>query len=269
MTTHIRNFRRTLLGIALCSGLGIATLPGAAQANYCMKSKPYAYKGGMMPYGAQPYPPMMRHHHYHGHKGMYGKHDKYSMRPGSGKTRSYVDAYATESAAAAGVGEDDAASPGASASGMDIIETAASAQDFSTLIRAARAADLYDVLRGDGPFTVFAPSDAAFASLPEGTLDALLADSSPARVVRRVVPGDLHEIQELFGPGPERPPGRLAAHTGHRVQRRSDSLDGGRRHPVQLLHSGRGGGRFRRRFPRRRTGLLSRRHQQQQHPRLR
>jgi uncharacterized surface protein with fasciclin (FAS1) repeats len=179
MTSNTGNFRRTLLGIALCSGLGIAMLPAAAQANYCMKSKPHAYMGGMMPYGAQPYPPMMRHHrYYNGHKGMHGYqgHGHYkggNKHAGVAKAGGYGDAYATGSAATAG---DEAASPGASASGMDIIETAASAQDFSTLIRAAKAADLYDVLRGDGPFTVFAPSDAAFANLPEGTLDALIAD---------------------------------------------------------------------------------------------
>jgi uncharacterized surface protein with fasciclin (FAS1) repeats len=181
MTSDIRKFRRTLLGIALCSGLGVATLPTAAQAGYCMKSKPHAYKGSMMPYGAKHYPPMMqRHHHYHDHKGMhgyksYGYHGKDSMHPGSGKAKSYGDDYATYPATA-GDDKDSTASAGSGTSDMDIIETAASAENFSTLIRAARAADLTDVLRGDGPFTVFAPSDAAFANLPEGTLDALIAD---------------------------------------------------------------------------------------------
>lgn len=59
---------------------------------------------------------------------------------------------------------------------LDIVETAISADNFSTLVAAVKAADLVDALKGEGPFTVFAPSDEAFAKLPEGTLEALLAD---------------------------------------------------------------------------------------------
>jgi len=58
----------------------------------------------------------------------------------------------------------------------DIVDTAIAAGDFSTLVAAVQAAGLEDTLRGDGPFTVFAPTDAAFAALPAGTLEALLAD---------------------------------------------------------------------------------------------
>ncbi|MCF7957362.1 MAG: fasciclin domain-containing protein [Phycisphaerae bacterium] len=56
----------------------------------------------------------------------------------------------------------------------DIVETAASAGDFGTLVTAIKAADLVDTLKGHGPFTVFAPTNEAFAKLPEGTLDNLL-----------------------------------------------------------------------------------------------
>ncbi len=59
---------------------------------------------------------------------------------------------------------------------QDIVDTAASTEGFSTLVAAVTAADLVETLKGDGPFTVFAPNDAAFAALPEGTLDDLLAD---------------------------------------------------------------------------------------------
>ncbi|CAM2070057.1 Fasciclin domain-containing protein [Sulfidibacter corallicola] len=59
----------------------------------------------------------------------------------------------------------------------DIVDTAAAAGDFTTLLQAAEAAGLVDALRGDGPLTVFAPTDDAFAALPDGTLDALLADT--------------------------------------------------------------------------------------------
>ena len=58
----------------------------------------------------------------------------------------------------------------------DIIETAAAAGSFTTLARAIQAAGLTDTLKGEGPFTVFAPTDDAFAKLPKSTLDALLED---------------------------------------------------------------------------------------------
>lgn len=58
----------------------------------------------------------------------------------------------------------------------NIIETAISNPDFSTLVTAIKAAGLVDTLSGTGPFTVFAPDNAAFAKIPEATLKAVLAD---------------------------------------------------------------------------------------------
>ncbi len=58
----------------------------------------------------------------------------------------------------------------------NIVETAVAAGQFTTLVAAVKAAGLADTLSGPGPFTVFAPNDAAFAKLPAGTVDALLAD---------------------------------------------------------------------------------------------
>jgi uncharacterized surface protein with fasciclin (FAS1) repeats len=58
----------------------------------------------------------------------------------------------------------------------DIVDTAVEAGSFKTLAAALGAADLVDTLKGEGPFTVFAPTDDAFAKLPEGTVDALLTD---------------------------------------------------------------------------------------------
>jgi uncharacterized surface protein with fasciclin (FAS1) repeats len=58
----------------------------------------------------------------------------------------------------------------------DIVATATAAGSFETLLAAATAAGLVDTLQGPGPFTVFAPTDDAFAALPEGILDGLLAD---------------------------------------------------------------------------------------------
>jgi uncharacterized surface protein with fasciclin (FAS1) repeats len=58
----------------------------------------------------------------------------------------------------------------------DIVDTAVKAGSFSTLVAAVQAAGLVDTLKGAGPFTVFAPTDEAFAKLPEGTVDGLLKD---------------------------------------------------------------------------------------------
>jgi uncharacterized surface protein with fasciclin (FAS1) repeats len=65
--------------------------------------------------------------------------------------------------------------PGA-ASAMNIVETAISAGSFNTLVAAVKAAGLVETLSGDGPFTVFAPTDEAFAQIPQDRLNALLAD---------------------------------------------------------------------------------------------
>ena len=62
------------------------------------------------------------------------------------------------------------------ASAADIVDTAVSAGNFTTLVAAVKAAGLVDTLKGPGPFTVFAPTDEAFAKLPPGTVDALLKD---------------------------------------------------------------------------------------------
>lgn len=68
------------------------------------------------------------------------------------------------------------ATPSETAAQSDIVDTAVGAGNFTTLVTAVQAAGLEDDLRGDGPFTVFAPTDDAFAALPDGTLDQLLAD---------------------------------------------------------------------------------------------
>ena len=75
----------------------------------------------------------------------------------------------------------------------DIVDTAVSAGSFNTLVQAAQAAGLVEVLKGEGPYTVFAPTDAAFAKLPAGTLEGLLADKQKlAQVLKyHVVPGRL------------------------------------------------------------------------------
>jgi uncharacterized surface protein with fasciclin (FAS1) repeats len=65
----------------------------------------------------------------------------------------------------------------------DIVDTAVGAGNFKTLVTALKAADLVGTLKGPGPFTVFAPTDAAFAKIPKADLDALLKDKAKLRAV--------------------------------------------------------------------------------------
>ena len=73
----------------------------------------------------------------------------------------------------------------------DIVDTAVSAGNFKTLVTALKAADLVPTLKGNGPFTVFAPTDEAFAKIPKADLDALLKDKAKLKAVLayHVVPG--------------------------------------------------------------------------------
>ena len=65
----------------------------------------------------------------------------------------------------------------------DIVQTATEAGSFKTLLTAVKAAGLVETLQGKGPFTVFAPTDAAFAALPAGTLDGLLKDPAALKKI--------------------------------------------------------------------------------------
>lgn len=185
MKPTIRHFSHGILSAVLCSGLGLAMLPAASQANTCMTKKPYAYKGNMAPYGMRPYSPMINYgRHRHGHNGMQGyrgygypySYGAQGKHTGTGTSNGYSDSYGSKDAGQIVDATGNAAPSVSGSPGLDVIETAAAAEEFSILIRAVRAAGLDDVLRGEGPFTVFAPRDAAFAKLPEGTLDALIAD---------------------------------------------------------------------------------------------
>jgi uncharacterized surface protein with fasciclin (FAS1) repeats len=82
---------------------------------------------------------------------------------------------------------------GAQSGNKDIVDTAVAAGSFKTLAKALQAADLVDTLKGKGPYTVFAPTDEAFAKLPAGTLEDLLKPENKAKLQRiltyHVVPG--------------------------------------------------------------------------------
>jgi uncharacterized surface protein with fasciclin (FAS1) repeats len=71
----------------------------------------------------------------------------------------------------------------AEAKEKDIVDTAVAAGSFTTLVKAVQAAGLVDTLKGKGPFTVFAPTDAAFAKLPAGTVESLLKDKNKLAAV--------------------------------------------------------------------------------------
>jgi uncharacterized surface protein with fasciclin (FAS1) repeats len=94
---------------------------------------------------------------------------------------------------------------------QDIVDTAISAGSFNTLVAAVKAAGLVDTLKGAGPFTVFVPTDEAFAKLPAGTVEELLKPENKSKLVAiltyHVVPGKvmakdvlkLHEAKTVNG----------------------------------------------------------------------
>lgn len=87
------------------------------------------------------------------------------------------------------------------ASSKDIVDTAVDAGSFKTLTAALQAAGLVDTLKGEGPFTVFAPTDEAFAKLPAGTLDSLLKPENKEKLAAiltyHVVPGKVTAEQVM------------------------------------------------------------------------
>ncbi|WP_439519306.1 fasciclin domain-containing protein [Hydrogenophaga sp.] len=89
-----------------------------------------------------------------------------------------------------------------SAQAADIVDTAVAAGSFKTLVTAVQAAGLVDTLKGPGPFTVFAPTDEAFAKIPKATLDALLKDKAALTKVLtyHVVPGKVMAKDVKAGP---------------------------------------------------------------------
>jgi len=132
----------------------------------------------------------------------------------------------------------------------DIVDTAVAAGSFTTLVTAVKAAGLVDTLKSAGPFTVFAPTDEAFAKLPEGTLAAVLADKEKltAILTYHVVAGKVmaKDVVGLNGKTATTVQGgALSVDTtqgvkdrrgyrhqgGHRVHQRRDPCDRHRAHP--------------------------------------
>jgi uncharacterized surface protein with fasciclin (FAS1) repeats len=160
---------RLATGLAICGAAALLTISAPAFAGGCGKMGGHPMKGYGYHHGAPVayyHPPMRMSKHGGYHHGAHGY--KYGAAPGM---------------------KGSEAPPAL----VDIVDTAAAAGSFDTLIKAAKAAGLVDALKGDGPFTVFAPTDEAFAKLPEGTVQALLADEERlAKVLTyHVVPSSL------------------------------------------------------------------------------
>ncbi len=110
----------------------------------------------------------------------------------------------------------------------DIVDTAVSTGKFKTLVAAVKAADLVETLQGDGPFTVLAPTDEAFAKLPAGTVEALLKPENKAKLVAiltyHVIPGKAMaaEVVKLDGKTVKTVQGSMAARSTSTAARLPD-----------------------------------------------
>ncbi len=172
MSKSTQTFRNLFIAVAAFTVTGFAALPEQALAYPCKTMKTHAQMKPMPYY--QPrmyYAPMPRQgYHPHGHG---THHDSCEMQVWH---HHHCKPIAKQTKPDRGAATPDASSQVTVDPGDDIVDTASAAENFTTLLRAAEAAGMADTLRGPGPFTVFAPSDAAFAKLPEGTLEALLAN---------------------------------------------------------------------------------------------
>lgn len=103
-----------------------------------------------------------------------------------------------------------------SAWAKDVVDTAVGAGNFKTLVAAVQAAGLVDTLKGPGPFTIFAPSDEAFAKIPKAQLDALLADKAALTKVLtyHVVPAKVMATDVKEGKAPTIQGQALTVRTG-------------------------------------------------------
>ncbi len=152
--------KRSLLSTAL---LGLTVASSAAFAGHCAGAKAFqAYGAGMSP-----------------------------MSPYRDAVYRLSRNYAGMQAMPVGHPMVGHAKPMAAPAKADIVAIAASAGDFKTLVAAVQAAGLVDTLKGEGPFTVFAPTDEAFAKIPKAQLDAVLKDQEALVKVLtyHVVPG--------------------------------------------------------------------------------
>lgn len=198
----------TIAGLVAAAAFALATAPASAghmhggsykQGGYA-KHVPHrmSWRGGHLRCHTKP----MHRGYAAGHWRHYGPSGK-PMYRGHGKP-GYQQGYGAGSGYRGEAAYGGSTTPGKSASYgsrqsdgapalKDVVGTAAAAGDFSTLISAVKAAGLVDTLKGDGPFTVLAPNDAAFSKLPKEKVAALLSDPEALKGVLtyHVIPGKL------------------------------------------------------------------------------
>ena len=118
----------------------------------------------------------------------------------------------------------------------DIVDTAIAAGDFTTLVAAVQAAGLDETLQGEGPFTVFAPTDEAFAACPTGTADALLADTEtlPSILTYHVVAGEVPAADVVAMDGQAVPTVNGRRRHDHRRRRRRSMVNDADGHAADI-----------------------------------
>jgi uncharacterized surface protein with fasciclin (FAS1) repeats len=165
--------RKTTITVGVLLALGLGTADQAAAGSHC---------GRMAGYDGQPHGHMMMQRG--GYRYGYAPGPVRMMRPMAPHPAMYWGAEQPKPVKVAST-EAPGDDPG------DIVDVAVAAGSFKTLAAALQAAELVDTLKGDGPFTVFAPTDDAFAKIPEAQLEALLADKEQLTAVLtyHVVPG--------------------------------------------------------------------------------
>jgi uncharacterized surface protein with fasciclin (FAS1) repeats len=160
-------FRKTTVtvGVLLALGLNLGTAEQAAAGSGC---------GNMAAYHGYPHGRMMMHPG--GHRYGYAAGPVRILRPTGPHPAMYWGATQPKQVLVAST-EATVDAPG------DVVDVAVAAGSFNTLAAALQAADLVDTLRGEGPFTIFAPTDDAFAEIPQAQLDELLADKEKLTAV--------------------------------------------------------------------------------------
>ena len=180
---------KTLLAITL--GCVLASTSLTASARHCQSAKMYGGHGHHPGMGYGMYGPQAGMHH--PQKGYYPNRKGYYGHPHMGKGAMYGQSQGKPAYGTTAQADQTSQESPTPAATQDIVSIASGSADFETLVTAVKAAGLAETLSQKGPFTVFAPTDEAFAKLPVEQLAALLADKEAlTRVLTyHVVPGTL------------------------------------------------------------------------------
>ena len=177
--------------LAITFGCVLASTSLTASARHCQSAKMYGGQGHHPGMGYGMYRPQPGMHH--PKKGYYNYPQKkgYHGHPYKGKGAMYGQQSGISTYGEKAQSEQTRQEPSTAAATQDIVTIASGSDDFETLVTAVKAAGLADTLAKKGPFTVFAPTDEAFAKIPVEQLAALLADKDALTKVLtyHVVPG--------------------------------------------------------------------------------